>query len=77
VLEDGPLWLKNASRWQSGAKHVIPDAFSRAQAHQPKLEDMLLTEEDDADREFVFAVAVANFHDTAETLKMAILATQG
>jgi hypothetical protein len=65
------------ARFQSGAKHVVADAFSRAPVHQPKDEDMLLTEADDADREFVVAAAAAALADDSGTIELNNLGSPG
>ena len=54
------------ARHQKGTKHVIADAFSRAPRHDPTPEDMLLTPEDDADREYVIASALVAMQGEAQ-----------
>jgi Integrase zinc binding domain/Integrase core domain len=57
------------ARWQSGAKHVIADAFSRAPVHEPKAEDMLLTDAEDAEREFVVQAVLQTLVEGQEETK--------
>eukprot|EP00094_Tigriopus_californicus_P013180 TCALIF_12746-PA protein Name:"Similar to Tf2-11 Transposon Tf2-11 polyprotein (Schizosaccharomyces pombe (strain 972 / ATCC 24843))" AED:0.29 eAED:0.29 QI:0/0/0/1/0.25/0.2/5/0/935 len=67
VANDRHLKLKMAlSRYcftahhQAGKRHQIADALSRAPQHPPEHNDMVLSPEDNSDREFVVAAAVAS-----------------
>eukprot|EP00094_Tigriopus_californicus_P003595 TCALIF_03458-PA protein Name:"Similar to pol Retrovirus-related Pol polyprotein from transposon opus (Drosophila melanogaster)" AED:0.06 eAED:0.10 QI:61/0/0/1/0/0.16/6/0/1068 len=45
------------TRHQQGSLHVIPDAFSRSPHNFPETKDLLLTPEDDSDRELIINAA--------------------
>ncbi|KAB0794905.1 hypothetical protein PPYR_11744 [Photinus pyralis] len=47
------------ARWQAGKRHKIADALSRKPRNEPRTADQVLTQEEDADREFIIATAIS------------------